>query len=54
MTLQEFKAAVDECIRKAKESGLSEEEILCEFLEQVRFMTIKHTERILGRPKSST
>jgi len=53
MKLQEFKASVDECIRKAKAAGLTDEEILCEFLEQVRFMTVKQTEKLLSQAKPS-
>ena len=53
MTLQEFKSSIEACIQKAKEGGLSEEEIFCEFLEQVRFMTVKQSVKLLAQKERS-
>ena len=32
---------VEDCIRQAKEAGMSDEDILLEFLEQLRFMIVR-------------
>lgn len=41
MRLQAFKKLVDEAIRKGRAAGLTDEEILWELQEQVRFMNVK-------------
>ena len=41
MDPQEFKSLLDKCILDAKNQGLSDEDIYLEFLEKVRFMTVK-------------
>jgi len=46
MEPQEFKTLVETCIRQAKEAGLSDEEILLEFLEQVRFLIVHQMIRL--------
>lgn len=43
MRLQEFKNLVNESIRRGRAAGLTDEEILWELQEQVRFMTVKLT-----------
>jgi len=43
---QEFKSLVETCIQQAKEAGLSDEEILLEFLEQVRFLIVHQMIRL--------
>lgn len=48
MNLQEFKTAIESCIQKAKAGGLSDEEIFCEFLEQVHSMTARHAMKLLS------
>ena len=49
MTPQDFKNLIDEAIKKGIDAGLSEEEIFCELLEQVRFMTIRENLRVLSK-----
>lgn len=46
--LQNFKTMVEGVIREGKDGGLSDEEILCEFLEQVRFMAMKLSLKLLS------
>ena len=43
MTLQEFKSLVEAVIKKGRDSGLTDEEILWEIQEQVRFMAVKQS-----------
>ena len=51
MKPQEFKSLVEECIRQGKEAGLSDEEILLEFLEQVRFMVVRQMLKVAKEQK---
>lgn len=43
MTPQQFKEMIESCVKQAKEKGLSDEAVLIELLEQVKFMLVQQT-----------